>query len=128
MLANTPLSRFFRKKTPQPSPPELIEAIDARRAAEESLRRSRENFQVIAQGVRDYAIFMLDPSGVIITWNEGAQRIKGYTPDQILGKHFSVFYPEEQVRSRWPDTELETAAKTGRIEDEGWRLRQDGSR
>src|SRR5262245_23653783 len=96
--------------------------------AEESLRRSRENFQVIAQGVRDYAIFMLDPTGVIITWNEGAQRIKGYTPDQILGKHFSVFYPEELVRSKWPDTELENAAKTGRFEDEGWRLRQDGSR
>jgi len=128
MLARTPLSRFFRKKERQPSPPELLEALDARRAAEESLRRSRENFQVIAQGVRDYAIFMLDPTGVIITWNEGAQRIKGYTPDQILGKHFSVFYPEEMVRSKWPDTELESAARTGRFEDEGWRLRQDGSR
>jgi len=128
MLARTPLGRFFGKKAPPPSPPELLEALDARRVAEESLRRSRENFYAIVQDVRDYAIFMLDPQGVIITWNEGAQRIKGYTPEQILGKHFSVFYPEEQIRSKWPDTELESAAKMGRFEDEGWRVRQDGSR
>ena len=128
MLAHTPLGRLFRKKAPPPSPPELLEALDARRAAEESLRRSRENFLVIVQGVRDYAIFMLDPTGVIITWNEGARRIKGYTPDEILGKHFSVFYPEEAVRSKWPETELENAAKTGRFEDEGWRIRKDRTR
>ena len=128
MLARTPLGRFFGKKAPPASPPELLEALDARRAAEESLRRSRENFYVIVQGVRDYAILMLDPTGVIITWNEGAQRIKGYAPDEILGKHFSVFYPEEAVRSGWPETELENAAKTGRFEDEGWRVRRDGTR
>jgi PAS domain S-box-containing protein len=128
MLARTPLGRFFGKKAPPPSPPELLEALDARRVAEESLRRSRENFYAIVQDVRDYAIFMLDPQGVIITWNEGAQRIKGYTPEQILGKHFSVFYPEEAIRSGWPDLELENAAKSGRFEDEGWRVRQDGSR
>ncbi|HET9941167.1 MAG TPA: ATP-binding protein [Candidatus Eisenbacteria bacterium] len=128
MLTRTSLGRFFRKKAPTPSPPELLEALDARRAAEESLRRSRENFYVIVQGVRDYAILMLDPTGVIITWNEGAQRIKGYAPDEILGKHFSVFYPEEAVRSKWPETELENAAKTGRFEDEGWRVRKDGTR
>jgi PAS domain S-box-containing protein len=127
MLARTPFGRFFGKKAPPPSPPELLEALDARRVAEESLRRTRENFYAIVQDVRDYAIFMLDPTGVIITWNEGAQRIKGYTPDQILGKHFSVFYPEEAIRSRWPDIELETATKTGRFEDEGWRVRQDGT-
>ena len=127
MLARTPFGRFFGKKAPPPPPPELLEALDARRVAEESLRRSRENFYAIVQDVRDYAIFMLDPTGVIITWNEGAQRIKGYTPDQILGKHFSVFYPEEAIRSRWPETELETATKTGRFEDEGWRVRQDGT-
>ncbi|HZV90594.1 MAG TPA: PAS domain-containing sensor histidine kinase, partial [Candidatus Nitrosocosmicus sp.] len=113
---------------PPPSPPELLEAVDARRLAEESLRRSRENFYVVAQGVRDYAILMLDPTGVIITWNEGAQRIKGYTAEQVLGKHFSIFYPEEAIRSNWPQTELERASKNGRFEDEGWRLRQDGSR
>ncbi|HEX5030675.1 MAG TPA: ATP-binding protein [Candidatus Eisenbacteria bacterium] len=128
MLARTPLGRFFGKKAPPPSPPELLEALDARRAAEESLRRSRENFYVIVQGVRDYAILMLDPMGMIITWNEGAQRIKGYAPDEILGKHFSVFYPEEAVQSKWPETELENAAKTGRFEDEGWRVRRDGTR
>jgi PAS domain S-box-containing protein len=128
MLARTPFGRFFGKKPPPPSPPELLEALDARRAAEESLRRSRENFYAIVQDVRDYAIFLLDPAGLIITWNEGAQRIKGYTPEQILGRHFSLFYPEEAIRSRWPEIELETAAKTGRFEDEGWRLRQDGTR
>jgi PAS domain S-box-containing protein len=128
MLARTSFGRFFGKKPPPPSPPELLEALDARRAAEESLRRSRENFLGIVQGVSDYAILMLDPTGVIVTWNEGAQRIKGYTPDQILGKHFSVFYPEEAIRSGWPDLELESAAKTGRFEDEGWRVRRDGSR
>ncbi|HEX3113715.1 MAG TPA: PAS domain S-box protein, partial [Candidatus Eisenbacteria bacterium] len=113
---------------PPPSPPELLEAVDARRIAEESLRRLRENFYLIAQGVRDYAILMLDPTGMIITWNEGAQRIKGYTAEQVLGKHFSIFYPEEAIRSNWPQTELERASKNGRFEDEGWRLRQDGSR
>ena len=128
MLAHTPLGRFFGKKAPPPSPPELLEALDARRVAEESLRRSRENFYAIVQDVRDYAIFMLDPTGVIITWNEGAQRIKGYTPDQILGKHFSTFYPEDAIRSKWPELELENAAKYGRFEDEGWRVRQDGTR
>ena len=85
MLARTPFGRFFGKKAAPPSPPELLEALDARRAAEESLRRSRENFYAIVQDVRDYAIFMLDPAGVIITWNEGAQRMKGYTPEQIRG-------------------------------------------
>ncbi|HEU4941543.1 MAG TPA: PAS domain S-box protein, partial [Candidatus Eisenbacteria bacterium] len=128
MLARTPFGRFFGKKAAPPSPPELLEALDARRVAEESLRRSRENFYAIVQDVRDYAIFMLDPAGTIVTWNEGAQRMKGYTPEQILGKHFSVFYPEEAIRSRWPEIEIETATKTGRFEDEGWRVRQDGTR
>ena len=128
MLTRSPLSRFFGKKPAPPPAPELQEAIEAREAAEESLRRSRENFNLIAQGVRDYALFMLDPKGVIISWNEGAQRINGYTRDEIIGKHFSIFYPEEAIRSKWPDTELENAAKTGRFEDEGWRLRKDRSR
>src|SRR5512138_1538042 len=128
MLTRTPFSRFFGKKPPPPPPPELQEAIQARAAAEESLRRSRENFNLIAQGVRDYALFMLDPKGVIISWNEGAQRIKGYSREEIVGKHFSVFYPEEAIRSKWPETELENAATTGRFEDEGWRIRKDRSR
>jgi PAS domain S-box-containing protein len=71
---------------------------------------------------------MLDPNGMILSWNEGAERIKGYTREEIIGKHFSVFYPEEAIRSKWPETELENAAKTGRFEDEGWRIRKDRSR
>ncbi|MFZ8528461.1 PAS domain-containing protein, partial [Staphylococcus aureus] len=76
--------------------------------------------------VKDYAIFMLDPNGVIRTWNEGAQRIKGYRADEIIGKHFSIFYPEE-TKYGHPEEELEIAKAEGRYEEEGWRLRKDGS-
>jgi PAS domain S-box-containing protein len=85
-------------------------------------------FELFVSSVVDYAIFMLDPSGVIVTWNEGAQRIKGYTADEIIGRHFSVFYPAEDVTNRKPDWELEVAKREGRYEEEGWRLRKDGSR
>jgi PAS domain S-box-containing protein len=85
-------------------------------------------FELFVSSVVDYAIFMLDPSGVIVTWNEGAQRIKGYTADEIIGRHFSVFYPEEDARNHKPDWELEVAKREGRYEEEGWRLRKDGTR
>ena len=85
-------------------------------------------FQLMAEQVRDYAVFLLDPAGRIISWNQGAQRIKGYAPDEIIGRHFSVFYPAEAVASGWPDRELEMATREGRFEDEGWRLRKDHSR
>ena len=85
-------------------------------------------FELFVSSVVDYAIFMLDPSGVIITWNEGAQRIKGYRADEIIGRHFSVFYPEEDARNRKPDWELEIAKREGRYAEEGWRLRKDGGR
>jgi hypothetical protein len=78
--------------------------------------------------VRDYAIFILDPAGHVSTWNSGAERIKGYTAQQIIGKHFSVFYPLDVAASGKCDLELELAAREGRFEDEGWRLRRDGSR
>src|SRR5437016_5521630 len=71
---------------------------------------------------------MLDATGKIVTWNEGAERIKGYTADEIIGRHFSIFYPPEDARSRKPDWELEVAKREGRYEEEGWRLRKDGSR
>jgi PAS domain S-box-containing protein len=128
MPARTPLSRFFGRK-PEPLPPtELQDALVARTAAEESLRRSRESFNGIVEGVRDYAIFMLDPTGIVVSWNEGAKRIKGYEREEIIGKHFSKFYPDDAVRAGWPQTELENAAKNGRFEDEGWRVRRDRSR
>lgn len=86
-----------------------------------------EMFRLLVSSVRDYAIFLLDPDGHIASWNEGAERIKGYRDDEIIGRHFSVFYPEEDVRAGKPDWELVVASDTGRFEDEGWRLRKDGS-
>jgi PAS domain S-box-containing protein len=82
----------------------------------------------MVESVRDYAIFMLDADGYITSWNLGAQVNKGYTADEIIGKHFSVFYPQEKLDAGWPQHELEVALRDGRFEDEGWRLRKDGSR
>jgi PAS domain S-box-containing protein len=82
----------------------------------------------MVEGVRDYAIFMLDPEGRVMSWNLGAERIKGYAAADIIGKHFSVFYMEDARRNKWPEHELTVAADRGRFEDEGWRVRKDGSR
>ncbi|MEP6618890.1 MAG: PAS domain S-box protein [bacterium] len=98
-----------------------------RRAAEEALRSSERRFRLLVQGVRDYGIFMLDPTGVIVSWNEGAQRIKGYSAAQIIGKHFSTFYTAEDLATDKPGMELEVAGRVGRFEDEGWRVRRDGT-
>jgi len=87
-----------------------------------------DQFALLVSGVVDYGIFMLDPTGGIVTWNEGAQRIKGYAASEIIGRHFSVFYPAEEVRNRKPDWELEVARREGRYEEEGWRVRKDGTR
>ena len=92
------------------------------------LRRSEHRFRLLVQGVTDYAIFMLDPTGVVTNWNAGAERIKGYSSSEIIGKHFSVFYPEEDRRAGRPDRALRHARKTGRFEGEGWRVRRDGTR
>jgi PAS domain S-box-containing protein len=99
-----------------------------RRAEESALRQSEELFRGLVEGIKDYAIFMLDRNGVITSWNAGAQRIKGYRADEIIGKHFSIFYPLEAVKSGWPQKELDLATADGRFEDEGWRFRKDGSR
>ena len=98
-----------------------------RRQAEEKLRLSEERFRLLVEGVRDYALFMLDPQGYVATWNAGAQQAKGYTADEIIGQHFSIFYPQEAIDRHWPETELRRAAEEGRFEDEGWRVRKDGS-
>jgi PAS domain S-box-containing protein len=92
------------------------------------LRRSEELFRLLVSGVKDYAIFMLDPEGRVMTWNEGAERIKGYKAADIIGKHFSTFYPEEANAIGHPQRELQIARKDGRYEEEGWRIRKDGSR
>jgi PAS domain S-box-containing protein len=99
-----------------------------RRAAETALRESEERFRLLVQSVQDYGIFMLDPQGRISSWNAGAERIKGYTAGEIIGRHFSAFYPPEDVAAGKPRRELEIAAEQGRLEDEGWRLRKDGTR
>src|SRR5688500_15508351 len=85
-------------------------------------------FAVLVHAVLDYAIFLLDSEGHIVSWNKGAQLQKGYSREEILGKHFSVFYPREANERGWPQQELKLAAERGRFEDEGWRLRKDGSR
>jgi PAS domain S-box-containing protein len=102
--------------------------ITARHEAEEQLLQSAEVFELLVSSVRDYAIFMLDPEGNIATWNAGAERIKGYKPKEIIGSHFSRFYTEEDKREGKPARELEIAREQGSVEDEGWRVRKDGSR
>ena len=85
-------------------------------------------YKLLVESVRDYAIFALDPKGYIVTWNIGAARFKGWKAREIIGKHFSTFYPPEDIAARKPQWELEVAERDGRIEDEGWRLRKDGTR
>ncbi|HEY2819255.1 MAG TPA: PAS domain S-box protein [Casimicrobiaceae bacterium] len=99
-----------------------------RREHEESLRQSEQRFRLLVEGVTDYAIFMLDANGNVITWNSGAQRIKGYEAHEIIGQHFRKFYPPDAIESKWPEHELMVATETGRFVDEGWRIRKDGSR
>ncbi len=94
----------------------------------EALRKSQAHFRQLVEGVRDYAIFLLDTHGDVASWNQGAERIKGYTADEIIGKHFSAFYPPESIEQGWPEQELQLARDEGRLEDEGWRVRKDGSR
>ena len=86
-----------------------------------------ELYRLLVESVKDYAIFALDPNGYVVSWNPGAQRFKGYTAPEIIGKHFSVFYPPEDLAARKPQIELEIAAEVGRLEDEGWRVRKDGT-
>ena len=88
----------------------------------------RSIYQLLIETVRDYAIFVLDAEGRVATWNIGAERLKGYKPSEIIGRHFSTFYGEEDLRSRKPWKELEVAIAEGRVEDEGWRIRKDGTR
>jgi PAS domain S-box-containing protein len=96
--------------------------------AEKALRDSEQRFRLLVDGVQDYAIFLLDPQGRVSSWNNGAKRLTGYHAAEIHGRHFSCFYPKDKARDDYPDYELEVAAEKGRFEDEGWRLRKDGSR
>jgi hypothetical protein len=102
--------------------------LSERREHEERLRQSEERFRLLVETVQDYAIFLLDPDGRVASWNAGAQRIKGYTAQEIIGRSFTIFYPKEALDMDWPARELEQAKRLGRFEDEGWRLRKDGTR
>ena len=102
--------------------------LTERRRDEERARLGEERFRHLVEGVGDYAIFLLEPDGTIATWNSGAQRIKGYSAGEVVGRHFSMFYPREALERDWPKRELQEASRVGRFEDEGWRLRKDGTR
>ena len=105
-----------------------LQDVTSELAALEQLRRSEERFRLLVETVEDYAIFMLDPGGHIVSWNAGAQRSKLYSAEQIIGQHFRVFYPPELQAAGHPEYELEAALRAGHYEEEGWRIRRDGSR
>jgi PAS domain S-box-containing protein len=102
--------------------------LTERRRAEQLLRDSEERFRLLVNSVADYAIFSLDPDGLIASWNLGAERLKGYRADEVIGRHFSLFYPADDVREGVPQRLLGVALDQGRVESEGWRVRKDGSR
>src|SRR5699024_8705736 len=97
------------------------------RAAQEALAESERQFRMLVAGVTDYALFMLDPNGIVASWNSGAERLKGYAADEIIGRHVSAFYTPADRQAGLPLKALTTAAETGRFEAEGWRMRKDGS-
>jgi PAS domain S-box-containing protein len=101
--------------------------LTERRNAETTLRESEEQFRLLVQGVTDYAIYMLNPKGYVSSWNSGAERIKGYAPEEIIGQHFSRFYTEADQQAGLPQAALEIAAREGRFEKESWRVRKDGT-
>jgi PAS domain S-box-containing protein len=107
---------------------EIARDVTERRAAQDALLESERRFRLLIEGVVDYAIYMLDPSGMVVNWNAGAQRLKGYSSDEIVGQHFSRFYTREDRAAGLPMRTLDRAAREGRDEAEGWRVRKDGSR
>lgn len=105
-----------------------IQDISAQRYAEDELRRSEERFRLLVTAIEDYAIYMLDPHGNVVSWNAGAQRIKGYSAAEIIGQNFGVFYPPEERATGHPEQNLDLALRDGVYTEEGWRVRKDGSR
>jgi PAS domain S-box-containing protein len=126
--ANVVITRMTNEQGELAGFSKITRDMSQHRAQQLALRQSEERFRMLVGGVKDYAIFMLDPTGHVQTWNAGAQRIKGYSAEEIRGSHFSRFYPQEAIDRGLPDTELRGATLQGRFEDEGWRIRKDGSR
>jgi polar amino acid transport system substrate-binding protein len=106
----------------------LAREVKARRAAEDDARRTADIFRLLMANVAEYAIIMLDKDGKVVTWNAGAERLKGYTANEITGQHFSIFYPKEDAEKGAPQRELEVAIRDGKFEETAWRVRKDGSR
>jgi PAS domain S-box-containing protein len=107
---------------------EDIEQIVKKKRSLPTLKEGEGVYRLLVESVRDYGIFVLDAEGRVASWNEGAERIKGYTAEEIIGRHFSTFYPESEILAEKPRIELEGATRDGRYEDEGWRVRKDGTR
>ena len=107
---------------------EINRNITERKKIEAKLQENEQRCQLMVEGVRDFAIFLLDTDGRVASWNAGAERFKGYTAEEIIGKHFSCFYPQDDIDSGKPAMELRIAAAVGRFEEEGWRIRKDGSK
>lgn len=108
---------------------DLVAVMEAdEEASERTPRETQEVLRLLIEAVNDYAIFMLDPAGLVASWNPGAERSKGWTADEIIGQHFRIFYPPEKQAERHPEHELELALRDGRYDEEGWRVRKDGSR
>jgi PAS domain S-box-containing protein len=127
-LANVVISAVYDQAGKVLGFAKVTRDITERKLAEESLRASEERFRLLVDSVKDYALLMLDPEGNVVSWNGGAERIKGYKAEEIIGKHFSRFYLPEAIAAGHPQRELVTATREGRYEEEGWRQRKDGSR
>ncbi len=126
--ANVVLTALFNEQNKLIGLSKVTRDLTDKKHAEEALRSSESRYRSLVEQVRDYGIFLMDDRGRIISWNDGARRIKGYTAEEIIGKYFTIFYPEEEILNGKPAHELKVARTTGQYEEEGWRLRKDGSR
>ncbi len=126
-LRQTPPSVAKEEKPPEPLE-EIYNCLSHNSKGEEERVESPEVFKLLVEQIQDYAIFLLSPKGIVRSWNQGARRIKGYEASEIIGEHFSIFYPQSDIEAKKPENELRIAQEMGKYEEEGWRLRKDGSR